>query len=143
MNFFWKPARKQLKLRYFLWLCWLLISGCATQAYRPVPLPFEIAVEVMAEDMFKQVSKQQGVLETLQSRVFVTDPVLDADTGEVTSLSKKIADVLTTKAQDVDAQFVLQEMNQENLAKAAYVITGTMQLGQYQGGEAKIPHLVM
>ena len=95
-------------------LLFLIISGCAQQVYRPTPLPFETAVRVMTEHLFSQVSEDS---------VFVLDPVIDADTGEVTGTSRKIAELMEQEVQQKTSKFTLQELNQQNLASASYVLT--------------------
>lgn len=141
MNIFWKMAMKNANWLRFV-LLFLIISGCAHQVYRATPLPFETAVRIMTEHLFDQVVEQRSFLDSMQDSSFVVDPVIDADTGEVTSTSQKIADLMKEEVQQKRPQFTLHEMNQEHLSSASYVISGIMKLEQYEG-TAKFPHLTL
>lgn len=132
---------KHASLHGFMLL--LIMTGCAqNQVYRPVPLAFDTAVRIMTNNLLNQVADQHVFLNAMPNSVSVVDPVIDADTGEVTSTSKKIAELMAKEAQQKMPQFILQEMNQTNLAAASYVVAGIMQLEQYEG-DGKFPHLTM
>ncbi len=136
---------KTYKLPLLLML-FLILSACVSpRGYRPTPLPFEAAVRIMADDLFRQVSEQHSLMEKLkeQEAVFVIDPVIDADTGEVTSTSRNIEKLISAQARMKMPRFLLQEMTSENLARAAYVVSGIMQLEHYRGEAAKLPHLTV
>jgi outer membrane protein OmpA-like peptidoglycan-associated protein len=109
----------------------LMSQGCSQ--IRPVPMPFETAVSVMANDLFKQVNASQDA-------VFVIDSFTDADTGEVTDTTKKASEIIKQEKSD----FKFTDMTEDNLQKATYVVIGIMQSEQYQeGGAAKYPHLMV
>lgn len=129
-----------------LMMLFLALAACATpRGYRPTPLPFEAAVRLMADDLFRQIAEQNSLMERIkeQEAIFVIDPVIDADTGEVTTTSRNIENIISAQARMKMPRFVLREMTTENLARAGYVVSGIMQLEHYRGESAKLPHLTV
>ncbi len=100
---------------------------------RPVPMPFETAISVMAKDLFEQIGNKKDA-------VFVIDRFTDADTGEVTDVTQKAVEIIKQEKPD----FTFSEMVENNLQTASYVLVGIMQSEQYQeGGTAKYPHFMV
>jgi outer membrane protein OmpA-like peptidoglycan-associated protein len=126
-------------LRYRLILGSLLsvwiavLGGCAQQPAKqagPDPVEFREAVRTTSESLFQQIRGSQSFLQAMQTklgkRLFVVDPFIDADSGQVTAISKVAEDIVKDSARQKFADFEVQTLAQENLPRANYLISGTV-----------------
>jgi hypothetical protein len=110
-----------------------LLVGCAA----PPPAtnlsdeqPFEQAVAQATDGLAAQTQKLPAFLAKVESKVnkrsVVLDPMLDAVTGQQTAatvlLENRVSERLTTKTD----QFEILPFQSANLARAQYLLTGTM-----------------
>lgn len=119
----------------------LALAGCSHRPKINRALPFEEAVKIVADDLFIQVKKQRGILDKLSEAVFVIDPIIDSDTGEVTQISAQIKDLFEQEAKKKFQNFGLAEMTSENLSNAPYVISGIIRQGHYRTDSEKMIRL--
>ena len=93
-------------------------------------LPFEQAVAQATDGLAAQTQKLPAFLAKVESKVnkrsVVLDPMLDAVTGQQTAatvlLENRVSERLTTKTD----QFEILPFQSANLARAQYLLTGTM-----------------
>ena len=93
-------------------------------------LPFDQAVTQATDGLAAQTQKLPAFLARVESKVnkrsVVVDPMLDAVTGQQTAatvlLENRVSERLTTKTD----QFELLPFQSANLARAQYLLTGTM-----------------
>lgn len=102
----------------------LLVSACAEPPKRvvvPNELPFEQAVAAATDGLAAQLGRAP-----FGKRQIVADPMLEADSGQQTAttvaLEKSVSDRLATKYDN----FEVLPFRADNLAKATYLLTGTM-----------------
>jgi outer membrane protein OmpA-like peptidoglycan-associated protein len=141
----------------------LVAGGCARKP-RPVkpldrpaldtPMTFEVAVRMIAFDLFAQISNQQMEVVNQQKPVdkktpvvppltFTTDAVMNADTGEEIELSNKIHEIIKMTATNSFPQYSLIEMNSGNIDRSDYVIIGVIKQEVYNNESTKFPRLFL
>ena len=99
-------------------------------------LPFDEAVAQATDGLAAQTQKLPAFLANVQSRLgkkgVVLDPMLDAVTGQQTAatvlLESRVTERLSTKSE----QFQILPFQSANLARAEYLLTGTM--SRVEGG---------
>jgi len=122
-------------------LCLVLatwLAGCATPQATVVSeeLPFEQAVAKATDGLVAQTSKLPGFLAKVESKLnkrgLVVDPALDASTGQQTASSllmeKRVTERLASNFESIE----ILPFQASNLAKAQYLLTGT--LGRVMSG---------
>lgn len=116
------------------------------------PLNFEVAVRMIAFDLFAQISNQQTKISNQQKPVknkqpisltFSTDAVMNADTGEEIELSNKIHEIVKMTATNSFPQYSLIEMNSGNIDRSDYVIIGVIKQEIYNNQATKFPRLFL
>ena len=101
------------------------LAGCATpQASRSTtPLPLDQAAVQATDALMAQTTGMTGFL---SKRSLVLDPMIDATTGQQTvatqTLQRRVADRLAAGHDTVQ----ILPFRQDNLAKATYLLTGTL-----------------
>ena len=108
------------------------LAGCATPQATNLndELPFEQAVTQATDGLAGQTQKLPAFLAKVESKLakrgVVLDPMLDAATGQQTAatvlLENRVAERLTTKFD----QFEILPFQSASLARAQYLLTGTM-----------------
>jgi outer membrane protein OmpA-like peptidoglycan-associated protein len=107
------------------------------------PLSYEVAVRMATHDLLVQINNQQEIIEKYKNLTFVTDTIINADTGDEIKISKQIADIVAKTAKEDFPKFSVIEMNSQNLEQANYVIIGTIKQEMYRESKAKLPHLLL
>ncbi|HEX2540763.1 MAG TPA: OmpA family protein [Caldimonas sp.] len=118
-----------------LWLAvvsLVVVAGCAAPQATQLSneLPFEQAVAQATDGLAAQTQKLPAFLARVESRLnkrgVVLDPMLDAATGQQTAattlLERRVSSRLTTNFD----QFEILPFQSANLARAQYLLTGTM-----------------
>jgi len=112
----------------------LFVAGCATApptaALSTDKRPFVDAIRVAVDGLLQQVAPPSGLLAPRERRIVVLDPTLDAGTGQQTAatlqLDRAVADSLAKSSAALD----LRPFDAASLAKADYLLTGTLQRSQ-------------
>jgi outer membrane protein OmpA-like peptidoglycan-associated protein len=110
-------------------LAWL-IAGCAapTATQESAALPLDEAIAVAADGLAAQTQKLPGFLAKMEAKLVkhtvVIDPVLDAASGQQTGATKLIEQRVSERL--AGKRFETLGFQQGNLAKAQYVLAGTM-----------------
>ncbi|MDK9708869.1 MAG: OmpA family protein [Desulforhopalus sp.] len=142
----------------------MLLAGCVKRAKpltRPAldtPMSLEVAVRMIAFDLFAQISNQQKpAKKTLaekmnaqqnqddgkQPLVFSTDVVMNADTGEEIELSAQINEIIKATAGNSFPKFTVVEMNSTNIDQTNFVIIGVIKQEIYNNQPTKLPRLYL
>lgn len=114
------------------------LAGCATPQATVVTeeLPFEQAVAKAIDGLVAQTSKLPGFLAKVESKLnkrgLVVDPALDASTGQQTASSLLMEQRVTERLASNFESIEILPFQTANLAKAQYLLTGT--LGRVMSG---------
>ncbi len=107
------------------------------------PLKYEAAVRQAADELFVQVDNIRRAEHLSPGLRVVSDPVIDADTGEVFEISRRLEELMEDEARLKFPKLTVSEMSSLNIDKADYVITGIIPLEQYRDSPGKLRHLSM
>lgn len=149
----------------------LLCNGCARPKplARPnldAPLSFDVAVRMISFDLFAQISnKQKQKAKRVPSEFvtnavakisdqpltaaenvpvsFMTDVIMNADTGEEIELNNQINEIIKLTATNSFPNFSVVEINSGNINKADYVVIGVIKQETYNNQTIKLPHLFL
>lgn len=110
-----------------------MVAGCVTQPTAAVnnnTLPFDEAIAVATDALVAQTQTLPGFLAKMEAKVnkrpVVLDPTLDAGTGQQTAATQKLDRVSTERMTQKFEQIEVLPFRAANLAKAQYLLTGTM-----------------
>lgn len=110
-----------------------LSAGCVTQPIAAVnnnTLPFDEAIVVATDALVAQTQTLPGFLAKMEAKVakrpVVLDPTLDAGTGQQTAATQKLDRVATERMTSKFEQIEVLPFRAANLAKAQYLLTGTL-----------------
>jgi hypothetical protein len=110
-----------------------LFAGCVTQPTAAVDnnrLPFDEAIAVATDALVAQTQTLPGFLAKMEAKVnkrpVVLDPTLDAGTGQQTAATQKLDRVATERMVRKFEQIEVLPFRAANLAKAQYLLTGTL-----------------
>lgn len=146
-------------------------TGCARPIplVRPdltTPSSFDVAVRMISFDLFAQISNQQKLTGKRVPPAFVTDAagkvgfqqqpaagsipatfmtdvIMNADTGEEIELNKQIIEIVQLTATNSFPGFSVVEMNSANINQANYVIIGVIKQEIFNNQTIKLPHLFL
>lgn len=111
----------------------LLAAGCVTQPTAAVnnnTLPFDEAIVVATDALVAQTQTLPAFLAKVEAKVnkrpVVLDPTLDAGTGQQTAATQKLDRVATERMTSKFEQIEVLPFRAGNLAKAQYLLTGTL-----------------
>lgn len=111
----------------------LLAAGCVTQPTAAVnnnTLPFDEAIVVATDALVAQTQTLPAFLAKVEAKVnkrpVVLDPTLDAGTGQQTAATQKLDRVATERMTSRFEQIEVLPFRAGNLAKAQYLLTGTL-----------------
>lgn len=122
--------------RFLAWIfgAALMLAGCVTQPTQPVAitqdLPFEQAVAEATDALVLQTQKMPGFLSAMESKLvkrgIVLDPMLDAGSGQQTAATQLLERRVTERMTGKHEQLEVLPFKAANLARAQYLLTGTM-----------------
>ena len=151
MNTLTSPANAPRATRLALWsaavaasAAALILAGCAAPQATQLTqaLPFDEAVAQATDGLVGQTQKLPAFLAKIESKVakkgIVLDPMLDSSTGQQTNatqlLERRVTERMTGKFDSVE----ILPFQSANLAKAQYLLTGTMARSQSNRGTTQI-----
>jgi outer membrane protein OmpA-like peptidoglycan-associated protein len=113
-----------------------LLAGCAAPSNDA--FEFHVAVARLSNDVLNQFNGKQilsvGGLLTGGGRrdpnAFVIDPVVNADTGDVTATSEQIDEALAAAIQNASANYHVLPLDTKNVLVSRYVVTGAIKFEQ-------------
>ena len=121
-----------------------LMTGCAAPQATSLTnaLPFDEAVAQATDGLVGQTQKLPAFLAKVESKLakrgVVLDPMLDASSGQQTNatqlLERRVTERMTSKFESIE----ILPFQSTNLAKAQYLLTGTMTRSQTTRGTSQI-----
>lgn len=104
------------------------IAGCATPvATRDnTELPFDQAAAVATDNLVKQTQNLPAFLAKIAKRAVVVDPMLDGSSGQQTAATRLLEQKVVDRMKNNYAVFDMLPFDTASLAKAQYLLTGTM-----------------
>ena len=143
----------------------LLFIGCAKPPPKPLdrppldsPLSLEVAVRMIAYDLFAQINNQHlprplSFAERVKTKgkehtevrgfSFSTDVVMNGDTGEEIALSGQINDIIKNTAGNSFPQFSFVAMNPDSIGKVDLVILGVIRHETFNNQPNKLYRLYL
>jgi outer membrane protein OmpA-like peptidoglycan-associated protein len=112
----------------------VMLGGAGCQSTGPTvisnELSFDEAVVAATDGLVAQTQKLPAFLAKVEARVvkrpLVIDPMLDAASGQQTQLTRQLEQKVSARLAAQHPQFELLPFQSANLAKAQYLLTGTM-----------------
>ena len=112
----------------------VMLGGAGCQSTGPTvisnELPFDEAVVAATDGLVAQTQKLPSFLAKVEAKVvkrpLVIDPMLDAASGQQTQLTRQLEQKVSARLSAQHPQFELLPFQSANLAKAQYLLTGTM-----------------
>ena len=104
------------------------LAGCATPVATKdnVELPFDQAAAVATDNLVKQTQNLPAFLAKLAKRAVVVDPMLDGSSGQQTTATRLLEQRVVDRMKNNYAVFDMLPFDAASLAKAQYLLTGTM-----------------
>ncbi|MGB7990340.1 MAG: OmpA family protein [Candidatus Methylophosphatis roskildensis] len=109
------------------------LAGCAAPpvaSNETADLPFDQAVTLVTDNLVKQTQNMPAFLAKLAKRGVVVDPMLDAASGQQTAATRLLEQRVTDRMRNDYAVFDMLPFDTASLAKAQYLLTGTMKRDQ-------------
>ena len=129
-----------------------LLTACADRGPGNDAFEFHDAAERLATDLMSRFGSKQllspvGVASKVFEKAtgqserdihtFVIDPFVDSDTGNVTQASEEIASIFTATIEGPAHDETVLPLSPPNVARASYVITGTVTFEETSRGQRK------
>ena len=112
----------------------VFVTGCATAppaaTVSTEKLPFADAIRVAVDGVLRQVAPPSGLLARRERRTVVLDPALDAGTGQQTHATLQLDKAVAAALAQSSAALDVRPFDAASLAKADYLLTGTLQRSQ-------------
>ncbi len=124
----------------------LVLTGCATKPAATSDarnLPFNEAVDVATDGLVKQTQNLPAFLAKMAKRGVVVDPMLDGASGQQTAATRLLEQRSTDRMKSNYAVFDLLPFDNASLAKAQYLLTGTMTREQAAGAGVFLLNLAL
>jgi outer membrane protein OmpA-like peptidoglycan-associated protein len=125
-----------------------MLGGAGCQSTGPTvisnELPFDQAVAAATDGLVAQTQTLPAFLAKVEAKVvkrpLVIDPMLDAASGQQTQVTRQLEQRVSDRLRNQHAQFELQPFQAANLARAQYLLVGTM--ARQPGGGARKPFMI-
>jgi outer membrane protein OmpA-like peptidoglycan-associated protein len=128
--------KKLLNLLIVVFLSVTLLVACVMPKFAPLsqtPIPFEQAIRALTNNLLSQVQTDKGeLLGMLSKTTIVLDPFVDATSGEVVKVSRRIEELILEEGHKNFSQFALNRVTPDNLRDAEYVISGAINFTIYE-----------
>ena len=112
----------------------VFVTGCAmappAATVSTEKLPFADAIRVAVDGVLRQVAPPSGLLARRERRTVVLDPALDAGTGQQTHATLQLDKAVSAALAQSSAALDVRPFDAASLAKADYLLTGTLQRSQ-------------
>jgi outer membrane protein OmpA-like peptidoglycan-associated protein len=130
----------------------VMLGGAGCQATGPTvisnELSFDDAVAAATDGLVTQTQKLPAFLAKVEAKVgatvarrpLVVDPMLDAASGQQTQVTRQLEQRVTDRLRNQHQQFEVLAFQAPNLARAQYLLTGT--LVRQPGAGAKRPFMI-
>ena len=113
---------------------WVMLGGAGCQSTGPTvisnELPFDQAVIEATDGLVAQTQKLPSFLAKVEAKVtkrsLVIDPMIDAASGQQTRVTRQLEQKVTERLGSQHPQFELLPFQSASLARAQYLLSGTM-----------------
>lgn len=107
-----------------------VLAACATAPVKlsAEPMDFETAVRALAGNLLAQLKANQSTLASLGEVVMAAEPMIDANTAEVTQASRRIEEIIFDETRKQFPKIKLLPLNPESIEAAKYMLTGIIKL---------------
>jgi outer membrane protein OmpA-like peptidoglycan-associated protein len=113
-----------------------LLVSCSPTPVAPIsdlPMSFNAAIPILANNLMMQVKSKQGLLESFSKKNIVIDPFIDTKSHEVIKVSQQIEKIIVAETQKVFGdQFAIERLTSKNIYQADYVIHGVIMYEPYK-----------
>ncbi len=92
------------------------------------PMDFETAVRALAVNLLTQLRANQSTLSSLGEVTLAVEPMIDANTAEVTMLSRRIEEIIFDETRKQFPKIKLLPLNPESAEITKYILTGIIKL---------------
>jgi outer membrane protein OmpA-like peptidoglycan-associated protein len=116
-----------------------LLTSCAIQPMPVVtkyPVKFEVAMRTLINDLLQQLRNDQGILGGFRQTKMVLDPFVDAHSAEVVKVSRQIEQIIFDEIHNHFSSIVIARITSQNIRESQYVITGVINLEDYEVTES-------
>jgi len=130
-----QPSIARLALQWSAVACALvMLGGAACQSTGPTVISNELSLDQAAIDatdgLVAQTQKLPAFLAKVEAKVarkaLVIDPMIDAASGQQTRVTRQLEQKVSDRLSSQYAQFEVLPFNTANLARAQYLLVGTM-----------------
>ena len=122
--------------RFLTFAILLLLVSCSPTLVAPLsdlPLSFNAAIPILANNLMMQVKSKQRMLDSFSQKNLVIDPFIDTKSHEVIKVSQQIEKIIVAETQNVFGdQFDIQRLTPKNIYQADYVIHGVIMYEPYK-----------
>jgi len=122
--------------RFITFAILLLFVSCSSAPVAPVsdlPLSFNAAIPILANNLMMQVKSKQRILDNFSKKNIVIDPFIDIKSHEVIKVSEQIEKIFVAETQKVFGdQFSIERLTPKNIYQADYVIHGVIMSEPYK-----------
>jgi len=135
---------KRLTTLVILSLSITLLVSCAPAPVTPpsdLPVSFEVAIPMLANNLLMQVKSKQGMLGSLDQKKIVLDPFIDMKSHDVVRVSRQIEKIIFVETQkNFGDKFTIERLTPENNPQADYVIHGVILYDTYRENKGNFYH---
>ena len=122
--------------RFITFAILLLFVSCSSAPVAPLsdlPLSFNAAIPILANNLIMQVKSKQRILDNFSKKSIVIDPFIDVKSHEVLKVSQQIEKIFLAETQKVFGdQFSVERLTPKNIYQADYVIHGVIKYEPYE-----------
>lgn len=102
-----------------------LMAGCASPPPKPPaePTNFETAVRVLTRNLLAQLKDSQSILASLDEAIMAVEPMIDANTAEVTMASRRAEEIIFDETRKQLPKIKLLPLTPNSAESAKYILT--------------------
>jgi outer membrane protein OmpA-like peptidoglycan-associated protein len=122
------------RIRLLILSLFLSTVGCVPNPTIPEqgPKPFQDAIADLTTNLLNEIAYNQGFMSFGKKNIMLV-PFIDINSGDVVKASKQLESFIYNNSQtNSSGKFDVLEMNSDNLAKANYIMNGTIALQPYE-----------
>lgn len=107
-----------------------VLAACASPPPKlsAEPMDFETAIRTLAGNLLAQLKANQSAFASLGEVVMAAEPMIDANTAEVTMASRRIDEIIFDETRKQFPKIKLLPLNPESAEIAKYILTGIIKL---------------
>jgi outer membrane protein OmpA-like peptidoglycan-associated protein len=107
------------------------------------PMKFEPAVRALAASLMRQLKANQSSSQAELKEVNIAvEPIVNADTAEVTEASRRIQDIISDETQKQNPKIRLAPTSPDILLKSQFILVGIIKVDAKTGAKGSVPYKV-